>query len=77
LNVTSLLALPGFLGIDSTKIIEQSDKLTVIMRRAVEGSPASAESICPSINIDVEYANFSEGSDVTEMTGYPRPSLEE
>jgi pyrimidine deaminase RibD-like protein len=77
LNVTSMLALPGFLGIDSARILEQSDKTTVIVRHLVEGNPEGLESICPGIMLDVESANNSDSVDYTELTGYPRRSNRE
>lgn len=74
LNVTSVLLLPGFLGIHSSAIIQQSDKLTVIARRADEANSQRLKSICSALMPDAAYVqNFDAGSYV-EYTGYPRRS---
>ncbi|HVG17604.1 MAG TPA: bifunctional diaminohydroxyphosphoribosylaminopyrimidine deaminase/5-amino-6-(5-phosphoribosylamino)uracil reductase RibD [Blastocatellia bacterium] len=72
LNVTSVLLLPGFLGIHSSAVIEQSDKLTVIARRADEANSQRMKSICRALEPDIEYAQNFDAESYVEYTGYPR-----
>jgi pyrimidine deaminase RibD-like protein len=77
LNVTSALTLPGFLGIHSSSIFEQCDKLTVIIVRANKASSANANRICSGIELDIEDAHNIDVENYTESTGYPRRSRQE
>jgi len=77
LNVTSALILPGYLRIHSSAILEQSDKLTVIQRRADEANSSGLKSTCSAIELDVEAARNSDSENYVEVTGYPRRSVRE
>jgi hypothetical protein len=70
MNVTSLLALPGFLGIDPSNILRQSDKVTAVVWRTNEAD--SLKSICSGIELDVEDSHITGAANYTELTGYPR-----
>jgi pyrimidine deaminase RibD-like protein len=76
LNVNSLLALPGFLEIDSSSMIKQSDKLTAIVPQTNEAGSPGLKLICSGVEIDIEDAQISGGANYTELTGYPRSRQE-
>lgn len=72
LNVTSGLILPGFLGIHSSAIIGQCDKLTIIARRMGEANSRSLKSICSALGPDIEYSQYFYAENHIELTAYPR-----
>ena len=74
MNVTSLLTLPGFLGVDPAGILKQSDKVTAIVWRTTEDDSPSLKSICSGVELDVEDSHVSGAASYTELTGYPRNS---
>jgi pyrimidine deaminase RibD-like protein len=77
LNVTSALILPGYLGIHSSAMLEQSDKLTVIQRRADEANSPGLKPICSAIELDIESAQNFDSENYIEVTGYRRRSVQE
>ncbi|HEX8091199.1 MAG TPA: bifunctional diaminohydroxyphosphoribosylaminopyrimidine deaminase/5-amino-6-(5-phosphoribosylamino)uracil reductase RibD [Blastocatellia bacterium] len=71
LSVTSGLILPGFLGIHSSAIIEQSDKLTMIARRTGVATSQGLKSICSALGRDTEYSQDFDAGNHIELTVYP------
>jgi pyrimidine deaminase RibD-like protein len=76
-KVTSALLLPGFLGIHSSAMLEQCDKLTLVARRTDDANSPSPKSICSAIEFNTEDANNFDAGNYIERTGYPRRNGQE